>query len=153
HRDHRGLRRTAALTRAFLPRWLKRLLALALVGIIGLCAGVIAAGLMLSAPAQTLLGSPSSDLDAEAIAFPSASGATIRGWFIAGRPGGGAVVLMHGLHGNRSHMVRRARMLKAQGYAVLLFDFQAHGESMGSRITFGHLEGRDAAAAVAFLKQ
>ena len=39
----------------------------------------------------------------------SASGATLRGWFVAGRPGGGAVVLMHGVHANRLSMVRRAR--------------------------------------------
>ncbi len=81
------------------------------------------------------------------------SGATIRGWFIAGQPGHGAVVLMHGVHANRLSMVRRARLLSARGFAVLLFDFQAPGASTGTRITFGHLEGRDAAAAVAFMRQ
>lgn len=122
-------------------------------GASGLCAAVVAAGLVLSAPAHTVVGAPPPDLGAETAAFTSASGATIRGWFIAGRLGGGAVVLMHGLRGNRLQMLRRAEMLKQQGYAVLLFDFQAHGESGGSRITFGHLEGRDAAAAVAFVRQ
>ena len=33
-----------------------------------------------------------------------------------------------------------------------MFDFQAHGESLGSHITFGYLESRDAQAAVAFAK-
>ncbi len=50
-------------------------------------------------------------------------------------------------------MLRRARLLKAAGFSVLLFDFQAHGESTGTRITFGRLEGLDAAAAVAFVRQ
>jgi uncharacterized protein len=42
--------------------------------------------------------------------------------------------------------------LREAGYSVLLFDFQAHGESTGSRITFGHREGRDAIAAVEFVR-
>jgi fermentation-respiration switch protein FrsA (DUF1100 family) len=49
-------------------------------------------------------------------------------------------------------MVGRARFLHAAGYAVLLFDAQAHGESPGERITFGHLESRDATAAVDFFR-
>jgi uncharacterized protein len=60
---------------------------------------------------------------------------------------------MHGVRGNRLAMVQRARMLQAVGFAVLLFDFQAHGESTGARITFGYREGMDAAAAVAFMRQ
>ena len=70
-----------------------------------------------------------------------------------GPPGGGAVVLMHGVKGNRLAMLRRARLLHTEGFSVLLFDFQAHGESTGTRITFGRLEGLDAAAAVAFVRQ
>jgi pimeloyl-ACP methyl ester carboxylesterase len=58
---------------------------------------------------------------------------------------------MHGVHSNRLSMVRRARLLSGAGFSVLLFDFQAHGESTGARITFGHLEAEDAASAVAFV--
>jgi alpha-beta hydrolase superfamily lysophospholipase len=133
--------------------WLRRIAILILVGIVGLCAAVVGVGLRLSAPAQTTIGAPPPDLKAEAVEFQSASGATIRGWFIAGQPGQGAIVLMHGVRANRLSMVRRARLLSARGFAVLLFDFQAHGTSTGARITFGHLEGRDAAAAVAFTRQ
>jgi uncharacterized protein len=131
---------------------LKLLALLAIAAVIGSCAAVLGVGLWLSAPAQTIIGMPPADLAAEAVEFPSASGATIRGWFVAAKPGGGAVVLMHGLRGNRLAMVPRARLLYAAGFSVLLFDFQAHGESTGKRITFGALEGRDAAAAVAFMK-
>jgi len=49
-------------------------------------------------------------------------------------------------------MVERARFLSRAGYAVLLFDFQAHGESSGEQITIGYLESRDAQAAVSFLR-
>jgi alpha-beta hydrolase superfamily lysophospholipase len=136
-----------------LRSWYRWIAVLTFAGIVGLCAGVIGVGLKLSSPVQTTIGAPPTDLKAEGIEFQSASGATIRGWFIAGQPGRGAVVLMHGVHANRLSMVRRARLLAAQGFAVLLFDFQAHGESAGARITFGHLEGRDVAAAVAFMRQ
>jgi fermentation-respiration switch protein FrsA (DUF1100 family) len=49
-------------------------------------------------------------------------------------------------------MLERARFLSRAGYAVVLFDFQAHGESAGNHITFGYLESKDAQAAVNFLR-
>jgi fermentation-respiration switch protein FrsA (DUF1100 family) len=58
---------------------------------------------------------------------------------------------MHGVRANRLSMVDRARFLSHAGYSVLLFDFQAHGESTGEHITFGYLESRDAQAALSFL--
>lgn len=67
--------------------------------------------------------------------------------------GGGGIVLMHGVRGNRLQMVRRAEALHAHGFAVLLFDFQAHGESPGQRITYGRLEALDAVAAVGFVRR
>jgi fermentation-respiration switch protein FrsA (DUF1100 family) len=50
-------------------------------------------------------------------------------------------------------MARRAELLHQWGFAVLLFDFQAHGASPGRAITFGQLEALDAAAAVSFARQ
>jgi uncharacterized protein len=123
------------------------------VGVVALAAAVVAVGLFLSAPARAKVGAGPADLHAEAVTIASLSGAALRGWFIPGRPGGGAVVLMHGVQGNRLHMVPRARLLAAAGFSVLLFDFQAHGESTGNRITFGRLEGLDARAAVAFVRR
>ena len=125
---------------------------LVLIATVTLCAAVVGAGLLLSRPAADDIGAPPDDFAAESVAMISASGATLRGWFLAGRPGGGGVVLMHGVRANRLSMVQRARLLHESGFSVLLFDFQAHGESSGKRITFGHLEARDAAAAVAFAK-
>jgi fermentation-respiration switch protein FrsA (DUF1100 family) len=49
-------------------------------------------------------------------------------------------------------MVGRAEMLHRAGYGVLLFDFQAHGESPGRHITMGYLESGDARAAVAYAR-
>ena len=79
--------------------------------------------------------------------MPSASGTRLHGWWIPGViDGGGTVVLMHGVRGNRLQMADRARVLNEHGFSVLLFDFQASGETPGHRITFGKLEGLDAAA-------
>jgi uncharacterized protein len=117
-----------------------------------LIAGVIAVGLFLSAPARAIVGAAPADLAVEFVSIPSGSSATLRGWFVPGRPGAGAIVLLHGVHANRLAMLRRARLFNAEGFAVLLFDFQAHGESTGTRITFGHREGQDAAAAIAYMR-
>jgi uncharacterized protein len=123
-----------------------------LIAACGVGAAVLAVGFALSAPARAVIGSPPLDLHAQTVTIPSKSGAILRGWFVVGRSGGGAVILMHGIHSNRLSMVRRARLLNAAGFSVLLFDFQAHGESTGARITFGHLEAEDASSAVAFVR-
>ena len=91
--------------------------------------------------------------NAESVSFISTAGDTLRGWFIPGHRGQGAVVLMHGIHDDRRAMIGRARFLTRAGYGVLLFDFHAEGESSGQRITFGATESADAAAAVAYLRR
>ena len=108
-------------------------------------------GAVLVAPSNHRIGMPPVGLRVENVEFPSASGATIYGWFVAGKAGQGVVVLMHGIHGDRTTLVSRAEFLSRAGYAVLLFDFQGHGESRGHQITFGFLESRDAIAAVNFI--
>lgn len=115
-------------------------------------AGLWVAGDSLSAPVNHPVGAPPADLPARPVEFASESGSVLRGWLLPGREGRGAVVLMHGVRADRTSMLGRARFLNAAGCAVLLFDFQAHGESPGSRITFGHLESRDARAAVRFAR-
>lgn len=138
--------------------WRRLAVSLLLISVLlvaGLCASVLAVGLRLSSPAPTLLGLPPPGLPGiEAVQIPSASGSLLRGWWVAGtRPGGGAVVLMHGVWESRLRMLQRARMLHAHGFAILLFDLQAHGESPGRHITFGRLEALDAAAAVDFVRR
>ena len=110
------------------------------------------AGSALSAPARALVGNLPSDLIGTSVEFPSASGATPHGWLIPGQRGKGAVVLMHGVRANRLSMIDRARFLARAGYTVLLFDFQAHGESSGNHITFGYRESMDAQSAAMYLR-
>ncbi len=129
------------------------LLALAALAATSLPLSVVLAGLLLSAPKPAVIGpAPAILAGAQDVTFASTSGAMLRGWWMSGQPGHGAVVLMHGVRSNRLQLAERARLLSARGMAVLLFDFQAHGESSGRRITFGKLEGLDAAAAVRFAR-
>jgi len=111
------------------------------------------AGSILIAPANHPIGDPPAGLPAQSVEFPSASGSMIHGWLVTARPGKGVVVLMHGIRGSRLAMVPHAEFLYQAGYSVLLFDFQAHGESPGTKITAGFLESRDATAAVNFVHE
>jgi uncharacterized protein len=111
-----------------------------------------AASCSLARPAMTNVGVAPVALGASTATFASASGSTIHAWYSAGRPGAGAVLLLHGVGADRRVMLDRARFLHAAGYAVLIPDFQAHGESPGRHITFGALESLDAAAALAYLR-
>lgn len=114
--------------------------------------GVWLAGSALSAAERQPVGDLPSDLTGVPVSFKSESGATIDGWLLPGKKGTGAIILMHGVRANRLSMLDRGRLFSRAGYTVLLFDFQAHGESTGERITFGYLESRDAQAAVNFLR-
>jgi fermentation-respiration switch protein FrsA (DUF1100 family) len=113
---------------------------------------VLGVGSILVHPAQRTIGPSPVDLHAEDITIASASGSTLHGWLGQSRPHRGVVVLMHGVRASRLMMVDRARFLQRAGYDVLLFDFQAHGESPGQTITFGWRESDDARAAVAFAR-
>ncbi len=125
--------------------------------VIGCCAAIGGAlalwllGSALSAPARRDLGPPPNSLSAESLTFPSASGSTLHAWLVRGVPGCGVVVLAHSVRSNRLELVERAAFLRRAGYSSLLFDAQAHGESPGAQITFGHLEALDAEAAVAWV--
>jgi pimeloyl-ACP methyl ester carboxylesterase len=110
-------------------------------------------GGVLVAPANHIVDRAPANLHVEDVEFPSASGAMIRGWFAPGKTNRGVVILLHGIRADRMAMVPRAQFLVREGFSVLLFDFQAHGESSGKQITFGYLESRDAAAAVDFIHE
>lgn len=110
-------------------------------------------GGQLYAPNNYGVGPPPADLGAEVVTFSSRSGATLHGWWLPGSNSQAGVVLLHGSGTDRRSMLERARFLKAAGYSVLLFDFQAQGESVGNHVTDGYLEALDARAAVEFMRQ
>ena len=111
------------------------------------------AGNYLISPANQMVGNFPDGLNCKNIEFESQSGATIKGWFLQGEKGKGAIVLMHGVRGNRLSLIDRIRFLNKAGYSILAFDFQAGGESTGENITFGYLESKDAEASVSFIKE
>jgi len=110
-------------------------------------------GNVLIAPSNGNIGKPPANLPVESVQFPSLSGSVLQGWLAAGLPDKGVVILMHGIRANRWQLVGQAGFLFRAGYSVLLFDFQAHGESAGKHITAGYLEARDATAAVGFIQR
>ena len=132
-------------------------LRVALTAIAGAAAGVIAAvlavGFILSAPAHETIGPAPPDLPVAAVNIASASGATLAR-LVSGRAarrrGGRAAARRAGQSASDASSRRTPARRRIRG---LLFDFQAHGESTGVRITFGHLEGLDAHAAVALMRE
>lgn len=120
-------------------------------GMAGLGGGVVLAGLLLSAPRPSTIGPV--PLGLEPVSFTSGPDVILRGWWLpAAGEARAALVLLHGIGGNRWQMARRAELLRAEGYAVLLYDSRGHGESTPTRVTFGALEAKDAAAAVAYAR-
>lgn len=77
----------------------------------------------------------------------------VSGWYVASTWPQHCVILMHGLHGSRLNMLPRAEFLVKAGYSVLLFDFQGHGQTPGSKVSFGYREAWDAMAAVRFMRR
>ncbi|SFV65734.1 hypothetical protein MNB_SV-13-1771 [hydrothermal vent metagenome] len=110
-------------------------------------------GVYLSRPTQVTIPNPLIDLPLQEVSFPSKSTAMLHGWYVQGDKDKGGVLLLHGLHSSRVQMLDRAKFLYKAGYSVLLLDFQGHGESIGERITFGHLESLDAEAGYLYLKK
>ena len=87
------------------------------------------------------------------VGFFGPDGMTIKGWYGEGKPGHGAVMLLHGIRGDRRKAVNRAQFLQEDGFGVLLIDLQGHGESSGKVITFGYREAQSAAVALDYLKK
>src|SRR4051812_39742093 len=92
--------------------WMRRAAILIAFGAIGVVILTIAIGHFASAPARGIIGDAPPELAAENVSIVSQTGATLAGWYVAGKPGAGAVVLLHGVRANRWSMVRRAAMLK-----------------------------------------
>jgi uncharacterized protein len=124
----------------------------ALIGLTGLLVLILGAGEVLSRPAARLIGGPPPDFPARGVRLSTASGTSVVGWFARGQPGRGAILLLHGVRADRTQMLRRARFLKQAGYAALLVDLPAHGESAGDRITFGAREAAGVEAALEYLR-
>ena len=87
----------------------------------------------------------------EDVAFETADGLTLRGWY-APSHNGAAVVLVHGSGGSRLGPRKHARLLAEHGYGVLLYDGRGRGESEGDPLGFTWTWQPDVDAAVEYLK-
>ncbi|WP_084451823.1 alpha/beta hydrolase [Roseateles chitosanitabidus] len=105
----------------------------------------------LAAPAFREIGPPPPALQARQIQLLTADDIHVSGWWSPGRPGQGAVLLLHGVRGDRRQMLQRALLLHRQGRGALLIDLPSHGESGGAAITFGLRESEAVVAALEFL--
>ncbi|QMV74948.1 alpha/beta hydrolase [Comamonas piscis] len=105
----------------------------------------------LAKPYRQQIGAAPAALGAVDVEIASAPG-VVRGWYAPGKPGEGAVLLLHGVRADRRAMLPRAPALQARGQAVLLIDLPAHGESDGDMLSFGPREGLGIAQALAWLQ-
>lgn len=115
-------------------------------------AAIAVVGEVLTRPALRATGAAPADIHAVSLSIPNTGKAPVAGWFVRGKPGQGAVLLLHGVRSDRRQMLDRARFLSKAGYSVLLIDLPAHGESNGERITFGANESSGVNAALAYLR-
>lgn len=132
--------------------WIIYALLIALGSLVLVLIGGWLVGSLLMHPAHRPIGEAPPELQAETITLSSRSGADIKGWWCEHPASSATILLFHGVRGDRRSMLGRATMLQRAGYSVLLIDFQAHGESHGSHITFGHLESHDVSAALEFVR-
>jgi uncharacterized protein len=82
--------------------------------------------------------------DLQDVSIQAADGITLKGWYILPKNfNGSAVVLTHGITDNREGVAGYGRIFLDKGYAVLLPDARAHGESGGELATYGVRESDD----------
>ncbi|UCD29897.1 MAG: alpha/beta fold hydrolase [Planctomycetota bacterium] len=65
----------------------------------------------------------------------------------------GTIFLLHGIRGNKSHMVGMGRLLADNGYRAVLVDLRGHGTSTGNWLTYGAVESRDLSQIIDALDQ
>lgn len=87
-------------------------------------------------------------LQYEDVSFQTKDGITLKGWYIPSQ-NRAAIIISHGIGGNRSGHLEQGVYLAENGFGVLLLDLRAHGDSAGDLVTFG---GHDIIAALDYLQ-
>ena len=126
---------------------IKKLSLYFLITFFGCILGLYFVGSYLTKSTNMVIGPPPSDLNAIRVQINK-----ISGWFHQSESTQKCILLLHGVRSNKSSMIGRARFLNELGYSTLLIDLQAHGETPGDEITFGHKESNDVKLALEFLK-
>lgn len=98
-------------------------------------------------------GEPGLGRPYEDVAFDTADGLTIRGWFFTAKARSARTLMIcHGLGANRSNFLPFVAVGDTLEANVLMFDFRGHGDSDGHTISFGHHEKLDVLAAIDYLR-
>lgn len=91
----------------------------------------------------------------EDVSFPPRDGSlTLRGWLLQGAPGAPYLIFVHGIGDQRTGndaLDLASRLVRGDGYNVLLFDLRAQGTSDGSYVSAGQFERYDVLGAYDFL--
>ena len=106
----------------------------------------------LVAPAKHTVGSPPSGFQIESHTIRSESGSALAAWYVPCDGAHATVILLHPVRADRRAMLGRAELFRDAGYATVLVDLQAHGESPGKIITAGFRERLDVVATVDFAR-
>lgn len=126
-----------------------------------MAAGWILADLALHPERRSLVEAPRAEqsltrefhVPVEDVSIRAADGVALRGWFVSPpQANGSAIILLHGVADNREGMAGYAALFLHHGYAVLLPDSRAHGESGGAIATYGVLERIDVQRWAAWLR-
>jgi dipeptidyl aminopeptidase/acylaminoacyl peptidase len=82
--------------------------------------------------------------DLRDVSVTASDGSHLQGWFARPRNANSdAVILLHGVGDNRQGMIGFAELFLANGFAVLVPDSRAQGESGGDFLTYGVKESDD----------
>ena len=93
---------------------------------------------------------PEINLAYDEVTLTTVDGVTISGWYIAGtKPE--AIILVHGIHANRTAVLPEALILREAGYHLLMIDLRGHGKSAEAQLTYGYREAFDVQAAADYL--
>ena len=133
----------------------------ALLASLVLALGYLGVGLFvatrLSAPVRQPTEQTPADeaLDFQEVGFDSTDGLGLKGWWVPGEYSSRAVLLVHGLEGNKSdhHLLKTASVYYGAGYGMLMLDLRGHGESEGKRTTVGYQEVWDVQGALSWLEE
>jgi fermentation-respiration switch protein FrsA (DUF1100 family) len=126
-----------------------------------LAAGYLGVGLFvaaqLSAPSHRPQELTPTDvgLDYHEVSVRSTDGLELAGWWVPGNDPSRAVVLVSGIHGDKSdrHVVKSASVYAGADYGVLMIDLRAQGGSEGERVTMGYKEVRDVRGTLLWLNE
>lgn len=90
-------------------------------------------------------------VEIEDVTIPSFDNTRLHGWWIEAAKEAPTVVFIHGVHKNRTDVLRAALILRGNGFNALVFDGRAHGNSEGHYVTYGYYERRDVETVIEWL--